>query len=61
MAENNDLVMSKELMEIVNKIPKLTSEDVADSVLYALSTPPHVQVRIIKLAIFFTKLLQFCF
>ncbi|KAJ3660792.1 hypothetical protein Zmor_005223 [Zophobas morio] len=45
MAENNDLVMSKELMEIVNKIPKLTSEDVADSVLYALSTPPHVQVH----------------
>lgn len=29
-------------------MPKLTAEDVADAVIYALSTPPHVQVIILN-------------
>jgi NADP-dependent 3-hydroxy acid dehydrogenase YdfG len=36
----------KEILEQFKDIPYLKAEDVADSVVYALSTPPHVQVRV---------------
>lgn len=32
-------------VELFKKLPHLQSEDVADAVLYALATPPHVQVH----------------
>ncbi|KAJ3660789.1 hypothetical protein Zmor_005220 [Zophobas morio] len=31
--------------EIISKFPFLKAEDIADSVLYVLATPPHVQVH----------------
>ena len=34
--------------EIMSKVPYLKAEDIADSVLYVLATPPHVQVRHFK-------------
>ncbi|KAF2902134.1 hypothetical protein ILUMI_04042 [Ignelater luminosus] len=34
-----------ELEEALKKLPSLQAKDVADSVLYALATPPHVQVH----------------
>jgi NADP-dependent 3-hydroxy acid dehydrogenase YdfG len=33
------------MKELIKKMPFLKSEDIADSVLYVLSTAPHVQVR----------------
>jgi NADP-dependent 3-hydroxy acid dehydrogenase YdfG len=35
----------KEVLEQFNNNPFLEAKDVADSVVYALGTPPHVQVR----------------
>ncbi|KAF2902135.1 hypothetical protein ILUMI_04043 [Ignelater luminosus] len=34
-----------EIEEAFNRLPSLQAEDIADSVLYVLSTPPHVQVH----------------
>jgi NADP+-dependent farnesol dehydrogenase len=33
------------MKELIKKMPFLKSEDIADSVLYVLSTAPHVQVH----------------
>lgn len=33
------------LLEMVKTLPALNPKDVADAVLYVLSTPPHVQVH----------------
>jgi NADP+-dependent farnesol dehydrogenase len=35
---------SAEIKAILEKMPILKSEDIADGVVYALSTPEHVQV-----------------
>lgn len=32
--------------ELVAKLPKLKPTDIADAVIYALSTPEHVRVRV---------------
>ncbi|XP_069683501.1 farnesol dehydrogenase-like [Periplaneta americana] len=34
-----------EMLEASKKVPALTSEEVADAVLYVLGTPPHVQIH----------------
>ncbi|EFA04837.1 farnesol dehydrogenase [Tribolium castaneum] len=36
---------SEDWKKLYNSMPKLQSEDVADAVVYVLSTPPHVQVQ----------------
>ncbi|XP_044260590.1 farnesol dehydrogenase-like [Tribolium madens] len=36
---------SEDWEKLYNSMPKLQSEDVADAVVYVLSTPPHVQVH----------------
>jgi NADP+-dependent farnesol dehydrogenase len=33
--------------ELLDAHPALNPEDIADSVLYVLGTPPHVQVRLV--------------
>lgn len=38
------LASSLREMQIHDKIPMLKSEDIADSVVYVISSPPHVQV-----------------
>lgn len=38
--------------EFLKKMPKLCVEDVVDSVLYILGTPPHVHVSLIILYLF---------
>lgn len=38
-----------EFDKFFESMPKLLAEDVADAVVYALSTPPHVQVQDIML------------
>lgn len=43
-AEANNLFSSEQYKEVYGKLPKLLPKDVADSVLYVLSTPPTVQV-----------------
>jgi NADP+-dependent farnesol dehydrogenase len=45
IAETNNVVFDDNMKELIKKMPFLKSEDVADSVLYVLSTAPHVQVR----------------
>lgn len=44
-ASNSGAALSKEAMEAYKARPKLKPEDVADAVIYVLSTPPHVQVH----------------
>lgn len=39
------LVESELTQAFVDKAPHLKGEDVADAVVYVLSTPPHVQVH----------------
>lgn len=39
------LVESEQTTAIVDRLPHLKAEDVADAVEYVLSTPPHVQVK----------------
>lgn len=34
-----------EIKTLLEKIPWLKAEDIADAVLYTLSTPPHVQIH----------------
>lgn len=38
--------VNPEIAEILKSMPFLEPEDVAGAVLYVLSTPPHVQVKI---------------
>jgi NADP+-dependent farnesol dehydrogenase len=45
IAETNNVVFDDNMKELIKKMPFLKSEDVADSVLYVLSTAPHVQVH----------------
>lgn len=45
-AEASKLLVNQEFKGVYTTLPKLTAEDVADAVVYALSTPPHVQVRL---------------
>jgi hypothetical protein len=42
--EVNEWTADSAISEAFKKMPVLQSEDIADSVLYALSTPPQVQV-----------------
>ena len=37
--------LPKEITDIMKNAPSLKAKDVADSVLYVLSTPPHVQIH----------------
>jgi hypothetical protein len=43
-ATSSNLNDNKDWEKIYSAMPKLKSEDVADAVIYVLSTPPHVQV-----------------
>ncbi|RZC38141.1 adh short and/or KR domain containing protein [Asbolus verrucosus] len=43
--ETNDIKLSPEMEESFKTLPMLEPEDIADSVAYVLSTPPHVQVH----------------
>jgi NADP-dependent 3-hydroxy acid dehydrogenase YdfG len=43
--EASNFLADPTVSEQIKKLPFLKSEDIADSVLYVLSTPPHVQVR----------------
>jgi NADP+-dependent farnesol dehydrogenase len=45
IAETNNVVFDDNMKELIKKMPFLKSEDIADSVLYVLSTAPHVQVH----------------
>jgi NADP-dependent 3-hydroxy acid dehydrogenase YdfG len=38
-------VTDPKTLEVIKNLPRLTSENVANAVLYVLSTPPDVQVR----------------
>lgn len=49
-ADASNLLKNQEFKGVYTSLPKLTAEDVADAVIYTLSTAPHVQV-IIKLLI----------
>jgi NADP-dependent 3-hydroxy acid dehydrogenase YdfG len=40
-----NVVTDPKILEEMKKLPRLTSESVANAVLYVLSTPPDVQVR----------------
>jgi NADP+-dependent farnesol dehydrogenase len=44
--------------ELVESCPFLNPEDIADSVLYVLGTPPHVQVRQVFTKIFLDYLIK---
>lgn len=37
-------IFKPELLELLPNIPFLNSEDVSQAVMYAIATPPHVQV-----------------
>jgi len=39
------VLVNKDQEELFKRIPQLQAEDVADAVLYALATPPHVQIH----------------
>ncbi|KAJ3629017.1 hypothetical protein MTP99_013441 [Tenebrio molitor] len=43
--QTNNFVINSKFVEKMKKTPKLNAEDVADSVLYVLSTPRHVQIH----------------
>jgi NADP+-dependent farnesol dehydrogenase len=43
--EASNFLADPTVSEQIKKLPFLKSEDIADSVLYVLSTPPHVQVK----------------
>ena len=47
-AQASNLFVDKKYEKIYGNLPKLLAEDVADSVTYILSTPPHVQVCLIS-------------
>ncbi|KAF2905348.1 hypothetical protein ILUMI_00831 [Ignelater luminosus] len=36
---------AKSMKDLLDKAPLLASEDIADAIVYALSTPPHVQIH----------------
>lgn len=44
--KNNHIVRTMKEIEIKKLDPMLKPEDIADAVLYALSTPAHVQVKL---------------
>lgn len=44
-AQDRNGVENAEFSKLYDNLPKLLPEDVADAVTYALSTPPHVQVK----------------
>ncbi|KAJ3651878.1 hypothetical protein Zmor_017884 [Zophobas morio] len=44
-ASSSNLTNHEEWAKLYNAMPKLNSEDVADAVVYILSTPPHVQIQ----------------
>jgi NADP+-dependent farnesol dehydrogenase len=48
-AISSNLNDNKDWEKIYSAMPKLKSEDVADAVIYVLSTPPHVQVQEVML------------
>lgn len=58
-ADASNLMSNQNFKEVYSSLPKLSSEDVADAVVYALSTPPHVQVSWLKDA--FNKIIITCF
>lgn len=43
--QTNNMTLTPQMIEMMKKATMLECEDVADSVLYTLSTPPHVQVH----------------
>jgi len=42
---SSSVPIDEKLLEVVKHMPMLKADDIADSVLYVLSTPPHVQVH----------------
>jgi NADP-dependent 3-hydroxy acid dehydrogenase YdfG len=40
-----DIFLTEEQREMVVKFPHLLPKDIADAVLYTLSSPPHVQIH----------------
>lgn len=45
IGQNSGFEMTEEFKALLETMPSLESEDVADSVVYVLSTPSHVQVH----------------
>ncbi|RZC34884.1 adh short domain containing protein [Asbolus verrucosus] len=42
--DSSNIVSDPKMKEVLMKLPFLKAEDIADSILYVLATPPHVQV-----------------
>lgn len=55
----NDLFKNEQYKAVYGSLPKLDPEDVADAVIYVLSTPPRVQVSNNTFLLF--RLLMFAF
>lgn len=51
--------MTEDFTKVMTEVPTLESKDIADAVLYALSTPEHVQVRVAILSFVHHELFYF--
>lgn len=53
-SKSSNLEVNPDWAKLYNAMPKLKSDDVADAVLYVLSTPPHVQVSRVETKAWFS-------